>query len=441
MLTADRVKTISKLAFPIAIALSSALVMSLIDLAMVGRLGNHAIAAVGLSVFSNTLILAFVSGLGPAVQGLVARRRGEGSGEPRCLPLNGGLLIALAVGLPLTIICYLLTPYFFSMISSDPEITRIGIPFLRTLYIAIIAEGMHAAFQGHWAGVERPKVYLSIILFMGCLNVFLNYIFIFGHFGAPALGATGAAIGTVFSLFAGIIINCAICFFRFRKDGFLKARPNGDLLVRIIKLGVPATFQEFFFSASYLVFLWLVGQVGTVELAAANVLVRMSLVLLILATSLGMASATLVSKTVGEGDLTGAAQWGWDSAKLGVIGITLLGLPLVLFPRLFLSIFLSDPHAISIAVIPMQLVGATAGVGSLIWVFAYTLFSVGDGNRVLMVSFIMQWIFFLPLVWVVGPHLHYGLLPIWIVNMAYGAIATVVITAIWADGRWKKIRI
>src|SRR5947209_6730220 len=117
--------------------------------------------------------------------------------------------------------------------------------------------------------------------------------------------------------------------------------------------------QVFFFSASHLVYLWLVGQVGTAELAAANVLVRTSLVLMIVATSLGVAAATLVSRTVGEGDMAGASQWGWDSCKLGVIGISLLGLPLVLFPRLFLSIFLSDPHTMSVALIPMQLVGAT----------------------------------------------------------------------------------
>jgi MATE family multidrug resistance protein len=440
MLTVARIKTISKLAFPIGVALSSTLVMSLIDIAMVGRLGNRAIAAVGLSAFSFTLVLAFVMGIEPAVQGLVARRRGEGSTEPRCLPLNGGLLTALIVGIPLTVICCLFSRFFFSLISSDPEVTEIGVPFLRTLYIGILAVGINIAFKGHWTGMEKPKVYMSIGILMDCLNVIVNYVLIFGHFGAPALGATGAAIGTVSSLYVGVIVNFGIAYFRFRKDGFLNAKPGAPLLARIFKLGLPATLQTLFYSAGYVVFFWLIGQVGTTELAAASVLVRIAEVLLLLALSLGSASATLVSKTVGEGDFAGAAQWGWDSGKLGVIGITLLGLPLVLFPRLFLSIFLSDPHTMSIALIPLRLVGATAGMGSLIWIFAYTLYSVGDGNRVVLVSFVLQW-FFLPLVWVVGPHLHYGLLQIWIVQMAYGALATILITAIWADGRWKKIKI
>jgi|HubBroStandDraft_1064217.scaffolds.fasta_scaffold33758_2 multidrug resistance protein, MATE family len=440
MLTTERIKTISKLAFPIGVALSSTLVMSLIDLAMVGRLGDRAIAAVGLSAFSFTLVLAFVLGIEPAVQGLVARRRGEGSTEPTCLPLNGGLLTALIVGIPLTIICCLFSSFFFSLISSDPEVTKIGVPFLRTLYIGIIAVGINVAFKGYWAGIEKPYVFMGIALLMDGLNILVNYILIFGHFGAPALGATGAAIGTVSSLYVGVMVNVAITYFRFRKEGFLNVKPEGSLLARIFKLGLPATLQTFFYSAGYVVFFWLVGQVGTTELAAASVLVRIAEVLLLLALSLGSASATLVSKTAGEGDFAAAAQWGWDSGKLGVIGITLLGLPLVLFPRLFLSIFLSDPHTMSIALIPMRLVGATAGMGSLIWIFAYTLSSVGDGNRVALLSFCMQCVF-LPLVWIVGPYLHYGLLQIWLVQISYGALATVLITAIWADGGWKKIKV
>jgi multidrug resistance protein, MATE family len=441
MLTWKRTRTISALAFPAGIALSMTMVMSLIDLAMVGRLGNHAVAAVGLGVFSNTFVLAFVIGVASAVQGLVARRRGEGSTQPKCLPLNAGLLMALLVGLPLTILCYMFTPLFFSAISSDPEVTRVGASFLRILYMGIVGVGMQSAFRGYWYGMEKPKVNMMIVFFMICLNITGNYLLIYGKLGAPALGAKGAAISTVVSLYVGASINFALVYFRFRKEGFLSAWPQRSLLARVFKMGLPVTMQEFFHSAGYITFFWIVGQIGTAELAAASVLIRITMVLVLLAMSLATASATLVSKSVGEGDLEGAAEWGWDSGKLGVIGISLLGLPLFLFPESFLSIFLSDPHAISIAVIPLRLVAATTGVGSLIYIFAYTLYSVGDGKRVVMVSFSTQWLFFLPAAWIVGPYLKYGLLQIWLVQMAYGTLATALIIAIWVDGRWKKVKI
>lgn len=441
MLTRERVGTIITLAYPTCIALSSTLLMTLVDLAMVRPLGIHAIAAVGLSVFSNTLVMAFVIGIAPAVQGLVARRRGQGSTEPICLPLNAGLLSALVVGIPLTILCFAVTPFFFSFISSDPNVTRVGVPFLQTLYLGLTATGLNAAFRGHWTGMEKPRVHMWIVLFLNCLNFLGNYVLITGRFGFPALGATGAAISTMGSLYVGVIINFIMTWIRYRKDGFLKAWPQPALLTRIFKMGMPATMQEFFYSAGYIVFFWMVGKVGTSDLAAANVLVRVTIVLVLLAMSLGVASATLVSRTVGEGNPAAAAEWGWDCGKLGVIIISALGLPLLFFPEFFLSLFLSDPHTISIAIIPMRLVAATTGAGSLIYIFAYTLYSVGDGGRVVTISFSTQWIFFLPAVWIVGPYLHYGLLQIWLVQIAYGAMATALIVAIWAQGRWKKIKI
>lgn len=441
MLTKERVSTIAKLALPVSIAIGSTLTMSLIDLAMVAPLGSHTTAAVGVSVFSNTLLLAFIIGIGPAVQGISARRRGQGSNEPKCLPLNGGLLASVIIGLPLMIVGYYGAPFLVSLVSSDPRVTAIAIPFLRILYLSVIGIGMNVAFKGHWTGMERPNVYMWIVLLMNCVKVVCNYALIYGNLGAPALGAAGAAISTGVAVYVGVAINYIATRVKFPNEGFLSVMPGKVLVTRIIKLGIPATMQEFFFSAGYLVFFWLVGQIGTAELAALNVMVRIGLVLSILAMALGSASATLVSKTVGEGDLEGATQWGWDAAKLGVIVISVLALPLVVFPRFFLSIFLSDPHTISIAILPWQLITGTAGLGSLIYVFAYTLISVGDGNRVAMISFGTQWLFFLPAAWFVGPYLNYGLLEISLVELAYGALATVLITAVWADRRWQKVKI
>ncbi|MGD0831530.1 MAG: MATE family efflux transporter [Terracidiphilus sp.] len=441
MITRERADVIFKLAFPIGIALSTNMMMSVIDLAMVGKLGTNVTAAVGLSAFSYTLVLAFLNGIAPAVQGLIARLCGENSSEPKCLPLNGGLLLALIVGIPMMAFCYFTTSFFFSAISSDLAVTKVGAPFLRTLYLGLIAAGMLSAFKGHWAGVEKPKVFMVIVLFMNGLNIVLNYALIFGHFGAPRLGATGAAIGTVVSLHVGLIVNYALARFRYKLDGFLVARPTQKLLLRILKLGLPASFEEFFFSIGFVIFLWMMGKVGTVELAVTNVLVRVSGILGILATAMGMASATLVSKSVGKRDLVDAVQWGWDTGILGVLLITLLGVPLSVFAPQFLSLFLTDPQAIADAVMPLRLVASLTGIGSLIYIFGYTLISVGDGKRVVMVSFGTQWGVFLPGVWLVGLHLKLGLMQVWLVYTAYALLATALIVAIWTGGKWKTIKI
>jgi Na+-driven multidrug efflux pump len=276
---------------------------------------------------------------------------------------------------------------------------------------------------------------------MNFLNTLVDYTLIFGHFGAPALGATGAAISTTVSVYTGVIVNFALVYSRSRKNGTSSVMLERSFLATIFKLTLPASVMQVFFWAGYLAFLWLVGRIGTEELAAANVLIRVGMLLSMLAIALGSAAATLVSRTLGEGDVTGAAQWGWDAGKLGMIAISLLSLPLFLFPARFLSFFLTDLHTISIAVIPMQLVAITSGIGGLVYILMYILYSVGEGNRVVLVSFSTQWIFYLPAVWFVGPHLHHGLVHVWIVQSAYGSLITALITAIWVNGRWKTIKI
>lgn len=435
----ERFKTILTLALPIAAGMASTFVMMVVDLAMVGALGNTALAALGLGSFSIALLLAFVMGVTPAVQGMVARRVGEQSTEARCLPLNAGLLFVLIIAIPLSVICFFFSHDLFDLISSDPDVIREGVPYFQAMIVAIPAVGMNNAFGGFWNGLSRPKVFMLNALFMNCLNVFLNYVLIYGNFGAPALGTLGSGVASAISLYAGLLVYTVITFVHYRSEGFLKYWPKATLLGQVFQVGVPATFQHVFFSLGYIVFYYIIGLVGTAELAVMNVLVRVALLTAIFAEALGVAAATLVAESLGKGDTDGASRWGWDIGKIGVLWITLLGMPLLLFPEWVLSFFLVDPATLSMAVIPAQLTGALTGITSLIIIFAIPLVSVGDGKRVLMVSFSTQWFIFLPLVWLIGPYLNYGLLEISYVQYAYGLIAAAIITSLWSGGKWKSI--
>src|SRR5260370_29127783 len=141
---------------------------------------------------------------------------------------------------------------------------------------------------------------MMVVVFMTVLNPVMNCSLIFGHFLAPAMGATGAAIGTALSLSIGVVVNCVLVRSCFPNDGFLSMMPGRPLLLRISQLSLPINITRFFLGAGYVIFLRFMGEVGTAELAATSVLVRATMVLDIMSTSLGMAAATLVSRTVGE---------------------------------------------------------------------------------------------------------------------------------------------
>lgn len=441
MTVTARAKTIVKLALPITLGLGSSFLMAFIDLLMVKSLGNKALAAIGLASISYQFLLVIVMSMSPAVSGIVARRRGENSDEAQCLPLNGALMLVLLIGIPLTLFIYFITPFYFPLITPDPEVIKEGVPYLQTIVIGTVAFGMASAFKGYWTGIERPNVYLLTVLFVNSLNIFLNYVFIYGNFGFTALGTKGAGLASATSISVGVVIYFITTLIHFQGKGFIKLFPHKELLRNLLTMGVPVALNGMFLSASTILLYWMVGQIGTSELAISVVLFQFGWLILVFSMGLGQASAVLVSNAIGKGKKLLATQWGWDAGRIGLAWTTILGIPLFLFPEWFLFYFLPDEETIALAVIPFQLLALTEGAVGLSTMFSATLFSVGEGKRVMLVTTGSYWLFCLPAIWIVGPHLKYGILEVTIVQAISSVLTAILIVGIWQQGRWKEIKL
>ena len=133
-----RRKMIWGIALPIMGGMMSQNVLNLVDIGMVGRLGDSALAASGIGAFSNYFAISFIIGLSAGVQALAARRLGEGRNEETAIPLNGGLILSLLIGLPLLVILILATPTAFTFLTDDPEVMAQGIPYLQVRIASMV---------------------------------------------------------------------------------------------------------------------------------------------------------------------------------------------------------------------------------------------------------------------------------------------------------------
>ncbi len=202
-LSASRYKTIWVLALPIMGGMVSQNILNLVDTAMVGRVGPSALAAVGIASFTNFMAIAIVLGFGTGVQAIASRRLGEGRENETAIPLNGGLFLALVMGLPLTVLLYFAAPYGFPLLVDDPLVVEDGVPYLQARILGTVAISMNYAFRGFWNGISMSMVYMRTLVIMHAINIFLNWVLIFGNLGAPALGAEGAGIATTISIYIG----------------------------------------------------------------------------------------------------------------------------------------------------------------------------------------------------------------------------------------------
>ncbi|MEJ2523860.1 MAG: MATE family efflux transporter [Gammaproteobacteria bacterium] len=185
---------------------------------------------------------------------------------------------------------------------------------------------------------------------------------------------------------------------------------------------------------------WIVGQVGTREVAAASVIVNLTLVAILPGLALGLSASTLVGQALGRGDADDAYRWGWDVARVGMLGLGLIGLPAAIWPELLLAVFIHDPATMAVADMPMRLIGLFMAVDGLGIVMMHALLGAGDARRVMLVSVSAQWGVFLPLAYLVGPVLGFGLTTIWALQVGYRAAQTAVVTGFWIRRDWVGLK-
>lgn len=438
----SRLKTIMALAVPIIGGMVSQNLLNLIDTLMVSRLGKHALAAVGLASQLNFLSIAFITGLSAGVQAMVARRKGEGREHEAAVPLNGGLLLVLCIGVPLSVGLILAAPYLFPLLADDPDVVAIGTRYYQMRLIAVVAVGANFAFRGFWNGMGMSWVYLWTLIVMHVSNIAISYVLIFGKLGLPALGATGAGLGTALGGFIGTATYFVLGWGRLRRAGFLRKIPSWDTMRSMLRLSVPSGAQQTLYALGFTVLFAIVNLLGPDAGAAANVLLNITLVAILPGLGLGLASASLVGQALGRGQPVDAMRWGWDVARVAVMICGTLGLGIALFPHELLHLFLGhQPEVLAIALTPLRLVGLTVAVDAIGVVLLTSMMGAGATLMALVVSTTLQWAVFLPVAYLVGPRLRLGLIGIWTAQVSYRALQSVVLAALWRSGRWSRIRV
>ncbi len=440
-LTREQRRRIFGLALPIIGAMGSQNVINLVDTAMVGSLGDKALAAVGVSSFVSFVAVSFVMGMSSGVQAMCARWRGAGRDDEVAVPLNGGLLMAVAITLPLSAAVITVVPSLLSMLSPEPEVVALGSAYLRLRVLGMTAVGMNFAFRGYWNAVDMSRLYMVTLLGMHASNIFLNWVLIYGHLGAPALGLSGAGLANAISTYLGSALYFALAWKHGRGAGFLQRLPSREAMRTMLAMSLPAGLQQFLFAAGMMALFGILSRVGTAEVAAANVLFNIMLVTILPSIGFGLAAATLVGQALGARERREASRWAWRVSLVAVVVVVLISLPGLVAPDLILKPFLRDAGTRALAVWPLRIAAVFAPFESLAAVLMSAHLGAGSARRVLLISVISQWGLFLPLAWLVGPVLGLGLVAIWLLQGVCRMLTVVVFAWSWRQGRWAEVAV
>ena len=455
------------LAFPIILGNLSRVLMNVVDVAMVGRLGAKLLAAVGLGAVLIWTILSIGVAFRTGVQTVTARRYGQKRFSDCGLALNSGLALASIVGVIFSMMGYKMAGVAIRFLIDDPDVIPLAIVYTQWSFVGAACITIGYAFQGFYNGVERTRIHMEVTIVSNLLNIYLDAGLIFGNarltemlasspvgdisflsvlwspFDFPALGVEGAAIATLCAA-VWMIIHYTLRGFtqEFRTNyGTYKGGFSRETLKKEVEIAAPQGFQEVGVTIVYVLFFKIIAMIGTVEVAATEVVFTLAMASFLPAIGFGVACATLVGKALGEEDPERAAVSMLESVRWSVIFMGTMGILFLLFPRPILLIFTNDREVIEMGLVALRILGVVQffdAVGMTLW-FALS----GAGNTLFpaIIDLSLSWGIFLPVSYLLGIVFGYGLIGPWLAFAIYLFLYAICITWKILKGDWKEIEI
>ena len=437
---------ILKIAAPAIAGMSSQMIVSVIDTAMVGRLEGSevALAAMGLGVLATWTLTSFFSSLGNGTHILVARRYGQGKYAEAGMVLNNSLILSFLVG---TIFGFLGFHYAFQAIdlfSSDPKVSLVAAEYIKYRSIGLPFFLLAVSYRGFFYGIGQTKMFMFSAIITYVLNIAFNYALIFGNFGFPRMGVAGAGIAASIGMIAGFLFFVIVTFFpeyrkKYRYYDFLAF--GRKYLEPIVRISLPVSFQNILILFGFLVFVAITGVIGTADQAATQVVITSLYISFMPCFGFGIATQTLVGNALGNNNGDDAYRYGVETAKLGTIFTFVVGCVFVFFPETVLSIITTNRDVIAIARPLLQIAGvAQVAYGSAI-IIANALQAAGATLYVMYLEIITHWIIFLPVSFVLGVTFGKGIVGAWMALPIYIALYTTTVWMKFRSGSWKSIKV
>jgi multidrug resistance protein, MATE family len=361
-----------KLAWPMALTQLGQIAMMTTDLALIGRLGDAAVAAVGLAHL--ILFLGFVFGMGLVSAVATLAAQAYGAREPRMVrrSLRMGLWAAVILGVPINVI-QLWGEDILIAAGQTHEAAALAARYLLGLAWSMIPAWCFIALRNFMGAVNRPEPALWITLVAIPGNALLAYSLIHGHYGLPRLDLLGAGLATTIVNVAMCVAAVWICYAcrPFKKYRVLGRfwRMDWELMRQLIVIGVPisgAMLLEWGLFSSAAI---LVGWIGTTALAAHQIALQIAAILFMVPFGISLAATVRVGHAVGRGDPIATRRAGFAALALGAAIMVALTLIVVLFRNVIPLFFLGDTVAAA---------GETAWIASALLLVGATWF-IADG--------------------------------------------------------------
>jgi len=426
-LFANEIKKTVYLSFPIVVGQIGQLLMSVVDNIMVGKVGVQALAASSIANALFTLVMVVGFGISLAITPLTAIALGQGKDKECGVILRQGLILNLFCGIVLCGITLVLAECIRFM-NQPMDIVAPAALYMKVLGFSLIPMMIFQSYRQFAEGVSFLKPAMIITLLANLINIFVNWVFIYGNLGAPAMGLTGAGFATISSrVFMAILLVIVVIKSQYLKrfDPTLNYRKiDFFIMKKLLKIGIPGGCQYFFEVSAFAASSIMIGWIGATELAAHQIALNLASISFMVALGISSAATIRVGNAVGKNDISATRTAGFSATILCAVFMASAGLFFIQFRQVLPGFYLLETKVIEMAsavliiVAIFQISDGTQAVGLGI------LRGITDMKIPTLFTFAAYWLLGLPSGYILAFKFDMGIMGVW-----YGLLVSLTISA------------
>ncbi|KKW52377.1 multidrug transporter [Pantoea ananatis] len=388
------------LAIPVILAQVAQTAMGFVDTIMAGAVSatDMAAVAVGTSIWLPAIL--FGHGVLLALTPTIAQLNGSGRRERIAEQIRQGFWLAFFSLLLIMLVLWNAGYFIRSMHDIDPLLAEKAEGYLHALLFGAPGYLFFQVMRNQCEGLSKTKPGM-VLGFLGLmLNIPLNYVFIYGHFGMPALGGVGCGVATA-SVYWAMFICMRFWVRRMRSMQDIRpeqrwSSPSAAILKRLTGLGLPVALALFFEVTLFAVVALLVSPLGIVNVAGHQIALNFSSLMFVLPLSLGVATTIRVGYRLGQGSTEQARVSAWTAQGVGVSMAVLTAIFTVTFRHHIAQLYNDNPAVVTLAAQLMMLAAIYQISDSIQVIGSGILRGYKDTRSIFFITFIAYWLLGLP---------------------------------------------
>ena len=397
-------KEIWRVTYPIFLGLLAQNVINVTDTAFLGRVGEVALGAAAMGGLLYICVYTIAFGFSVGSQILIARRNGEGNYRAVGLIMWQGTAFSFGMAVCLLILMYFSAAPLIRLLITSDSIYGATYEFFTWRIWGFLFAFVNVMFRGLYIGITRTKVLTMNAVVMALVNVVLDYALVFGELGLPEMGVRGAALASVIAEASSLLFFLLYTYYKvdLKKYGLNRfGQFDLSMVLRILRISCFTMVQYFLAMAIWFVFFVALERLGQRQLAVANIVRSVYVVLLIPVQALSTTANTLVSNLIGAGGSSGVVTLLHKISRMSfLIMVVCVGL-CVAFPGSILSVYTNEEALLVESVSALYVVCGAMLIASLANVYFNGISGTGNTQAALVLEVFVQ-VFYALYIIVVG---------------------------------------